>query len=727
MANINSQIIISAKDETYQAFNSIKGSINALNGLLTGVGIGTGLSAAGLGVLVKNAAEFNDEMGKAAQKTGVTVESLSALRYAADLSDVSFEGLQTGLKQISKTSFEAANGNKEYADSFKRLGVNVLDTNGHLKSGDQILIEIADKFAGLKDGSEKSALAMKLFGKSGAELIPLLNGGSQSIKDLTDEAKRFGLVVTDEAVKASEEFNDNLTRLESSLQGLELQLGGPAIESLANFTTALLDAKQVGEGFFGTLTALFTDEKDIDTSISELTSKLADLKKTRDALSEDTVANKINDLLFNDVRDLNRQIAVAEQELNSLQARKALVDKRNNAPKPKVSDSPFVADDKNTGKSQAQKDAEAAARAAQNFIDKLEKEAATLGKTKEDVLAYDAAQLKLTDNQKKIVAGAIEKIDAYNQQAKAAKELAEFEKLLQESDQRELDALEERTKVEEEAAAAREAMATDISQRLYEENQQLNIDLITDDKKRAKAQIDLEHERAIERIQSMMLEQDQVDALLQQETDNYQLRLKEVEASTKDQINLNKELGRQFTSAFEDAAIKGADFGDTLTALGQDLERLALQAATNPLFKGFQDFATSLFSDLVPNAQGGVYSGSGISAYSGQIVSTPTVFPFAKGVGLMGEGGPEAIMPLTRIGGKLGVRAENGATNVVVNIIGASSQPKINQSNSQGTTTIDVIFEQVEGYLGNRLAKGQGVIADVLSHGYGIGRTGAQG
>lgn len=91
---------------------------------------------------------------------------------------------------------------------------------------------------------------------------------------------------------------------------------------------------------------------------------------------------------------------------------------------------------------------------------------------------------------------------------------------------------------------------------------------------------------------------------------------------------------------------------------------------------------------LSPNANGGVYSGAGISAYSGKVVSKPTVFPFAKGVGLMGEAGPEAIMPLTRINGRLGVRAQGGGgsskAEITINVEGAKGNTEIEQMVAQG-------------------------------------------
>lgn len=95
-----------------------------------------------------------------------------------------------------------------------------------------------------------------------------------------------------------------------------------------------------------------------------------------------------------------------------------------------------------------------------------------------------------------------------------------------------------------------------------------------------------------------------------------------------------------------------------------DLAKVQMQKAVLNMGKsgGLLGSAFSwLGSALVPNANGGVYDSAGLSAYSGQVVSSPTIFPFAKGAGLMGEAGPEAILPLRRGNdGKLGVSAGAG-------------------------------------------------------------------
>lgn len=125
------------------------------------------------------------------------------------------------------------------------------------------------------------------------------------------------------------------------------------------------------------------------------------------------------------------------------------------------------------------------------------------------------------------------------------------------------------------------------------------------------------------------------------------------------------------------------------------------------------------------NAKGGVHSGKGISAFSNSIVDKPTMFAFAKGAGLMGEAGAEAIMPLKRdASGKLGVSADGGGTNITVNVIEAEGT-KANvqqQQNPDGTMSINVIVEQLYGVMNRDLQRGTG-IAPTIERRYGLNRV----
>ncbi|MDH6185478.1 hypothetical protein [Polaromonas sp. CG_23.6] len=182
---------------------------------MVGAAIGA-MAVAGVGalvVMVKASLDAMDTMSKLAQQTGTAVESLSALSYTAGMSGVNQEKLGGALVKLTKNMSDAADGTGEAKKGFDALGISVANADGTLKSSDAVLSEVAGKFAGFKDGAEKTALAVNLFGKSGAELIPMLNSGADGLQDMADEARRMGLVLDTETSRAAEVFNDTMSKL----------------------------------------------------------------------------------------------------------------------------------------------------------------------------------------------------------------------------------------------------------------------------------------------------------------------------------------------------------------------------------------------------------------------------------------------------------------------------------------------------------------------------------
>lgn len=162
--------------------------------------------------------ETADNVGKLSERTGIATESLSKLIYAFEQNNVSGESLTTMLRKLNQNLSEAAgNAESEAAVAFKALGIEVKTATGEVRKGDQVLNDIADRFANYADGANKSAIATKLLGKTGEEAIPGLNGGAEGLKRLGDEAERVGRVITDDLAQQADEFNDRLDRLKSTL------------------------------------------------------------------------------------------------------------------------------------------------------------------------------------------------------------------------------------------------------------------------------------------------------------------------------------------------------------------------------------------------------------------------------------------------------------------------------------------------------------------------------
>lgn len=194
--------------------------------------------------------DLGDHFNKLSQKVGVSVESLSALNNAAKLSDVGIDQLQTGLTKLAKNSADASAGGKETAAAFKAIGISVNDSAGALKPTQQLLEEVATKFASYADGAGKTAEAQRIFGKSGADLIPLLNQlGKDGFGAVTQAAKDYNQVIGGEQAKQSEEFNDNLTRLTMAGSGFANAIVKQMLPALVQYTNTMADASKTTNGY----------------------------------------------------------------------------------------------------------------------------------------------------------------------------------------------------------------------------------------------------------------------------------------------------------------------------------------------------------------------------------------------------------------------------------------------------------------------------------------------
>lgn len=225
---------------------ALKSFASAAAGLAAGAVVAVG---AGLAAITKNAINTADEMGKTAQKMGITVESLSALNYAAGLSDVSLEQLKTGFGQLNKSMVEANDPASAAAAAFKYLGVEVKNADGSYRKADEVFKDVAQSMSKLPDGTSKSAVAMEIFGKAGADLIPLLNSGRAGLEELRAEAEKLGLIISTETAKQAENFNDSLTRVGNAATGVGLSIAKEVLPTLNALAAQMIETVTKGEGF----------------------------------------------------------------------------------------------------------------------------------------------------------------------------------------------------------------------------------------------------------------------------------------------------------------------------------------------------------------------------------------------------------------------------------------------------------------------------------------------
>lgn len=221
-------------------FNSLKGAVAGFGAAIAGSALVAGLSA-----VVKKSIDAGDELFNLQAKTGVAANALIGIGNAAKLADVDVGTLGKGLTKLNVNLVKAAEGNEDLGRKFQALGVNVKDANGQVVPADKALKQIANRFADMPDGAQKAAAAVALFGKSGADLIPLLNEGAASME-------KFTYKIGEDFAARSDLFNDTLTEFGIRTQGFGLEL-----------TDALLPALQSILEVFGELFNTETDWTDL--------------------------------------------------------------------------------------------------------------------------------------------------------------------------------------------------------------------------------------------------------------------------------------------------------------------------------------------------------------------------------------------------------------------------------------------------------------------------------
>jgi hypothetical protein len=174
-------------------------------------------------------------------KVGVSVEELSSLKLAVELSGSSLEQLGMGLRLLSQNAVDFSRGIGEAKQTFIDFGIGVTNADGTMRETLDIMMDFADVFADMEDGALKTAAAQDVFGRSGGNLIPLLNQGSDAIEEMMKRSEELGVVWSTEDAAAAAAFNDSVTELSTSLDGLEKQLGTKLIPALTDIVDKLTE------------------------------------------------------------------------------------------------------------------------------------------------------------------------------------------------------------------------------------------------------------------------------------------------------------------------------------------------------------------------------------------------------------------------------------------------------------------------------------------------------
>ena len=192
-----------------------------------GTAIVAGAAAAGAGVmkLAMNSATAADEIDKMSQKIGLSKEGYQEWSYVLGQNGMDISSLQMGMKTLVTQMDGVVGGSKTSIEMFDKLGLSVTDASGALKDQETMMNEVMLALADMPNGTEKARLATELFGRSGAELMPMLNQGSGAMLELTQRAHDLGLIMSDEAVNAGVVLGDTMDDVKKSLGMVATELG----------------------------------------------------------------------------------------------------------------------------------------------------------------------------------------------------------------------------------------------------------------------------------------------------------------------------------------------------------------------------------------------------------------------------------------------------------------------------------------------------------------------
>lgn len=189
--------------------------------------MGAGVLAGGAALvgMAKKAASAADHIDKMSQKIGISREAYQELDFVMSQSGTSVDNLQMGIKTLTAKMDAFAAGNKDATATFEKLGVAVKNSDGTFRSQEDVFFDTVAALQGVEDQTEKSRLATELFGKSGLELMPLLNGAAGSMDEMRKQAHDLGLVMSDDAIDAGVKFTDTVDQVKRSFDAIINQIG----------------------------------------------------------------------------------------------------------------------------------------------------------------------------------------------------------------------------------------------------------------------------------------------------------------------------------------------------------------------------------------------------------------------------------------------------------------------------------------------------------------------
>lgn len=260
--NAEANSAIDETDSKASGFSDkLKGGIGTAAKWGTAIAGGATAAVGGLTKFAESSASTADHVDKMSQKIGVSRQTYQELDFICSQSGTSVDSLQMGMKSLTSAMDGAKSGTKSNVEQFERLGVAVTNSDGTFRSQEDVMWDTLSALQSMEDQTEKSRLATELFGRSGTELMPLLNGASGSIEDMKKQANDLGLVLNDEIIDNGVNLTDSLDQTKRAFGSIVTQLGAslmPIVEKASDYIQKSLPSiQQLMNRLVPVITSLF--------------------------------------------------------------------------------------------------------------------------------------------------------------------------------------------------------------------------------------------------------------------------------------------------------------------------------------------------------------------------------------------------------------------------------------------------------------------------------------
>ena len=671
-----------AEREAEKRFKGIENAAKKM-GIALGAALATAGTAAAVGI--KSAIDYADKLNDMNQRLGVSAEALSGWGYAAKQTGTDIDALGVGLKKLAKNMAEALDPKSTQGRLFEGLGVSVTDAAGKLRSVEDVLPEVASKFKELDNATLESALAMDLFGKSGTDLLEFLNQGGDGLAAFRDRARELGVELDSNTLQAADEFNDSLGDLRVAVEGLWTQVAADLLPDLIRLVDVFVNLTREGDGTASTAHKIADGFRIVGTVaessaslISSITQMLGGFvqqawgyyKVLAGILSLDMSTLKSG---WGTIKDSGKNISAgfgrlvdphgsnalfkpgkgfAQYDGPLLAPSKALAEAQS-AQEARLARSYMAAPKAGGGgrsrsggggKSDAQREAEQLQAAYDRMNESLDQQTALFGQTGQAArLRYELENgelAKLTQTQKDALILKAETLD-------------------------QMERMEEARDAELKALADEKAAVESVLKQLDDEYAALTLSNLELAKRNALLGLSAEAQaewgekigQSIEELHAM-----------------------------REQVDFMDDVRAEFNDFFMDVFTGTKSIKDAFKDLFDNIAAMITQKIVNGwIDKLFGSFGSTgkgtsggdFFSTLLgffgfggANANGNIFAGGNVVPFAnGGVVSAPQFFPMSGSrLGLMGEAGPEAIMPLARVNGKLGVRVAGSSSTIHVHV-----------------------------------------------------------